>query len=280
MNIQFQVVVLSSNLGCSYCRERVYQVVSKITVLKEYTVDVRKKQVILKGDVSLSRSDNASKKKTKNGWGAVVPNGAVDVTKESQFKLGTDFSPVGNGGGTNGHLNGGNLGKPDGRGGGTNGHLCLGNLGKPDGRGGGTNGHLCRGNLGKPDGSGGGTNGHLCRGNLGKPDGRGGGTNGHLCRGNLGKPDGRGGGTNGHLCRGNLGKPAGSGGGTKGHLGRPQKFSVLMSSICAETWALSVCAATLALRALPWERVTNKHVKRKKKRRVLKLLLAMADTLC
>ncbi|KMS97864.1 hypothetical protein BVRB_5g122950 isoform A [Beta vulgaris subsp. vulgaris] len=48
----FQVIVMSANMGCSSCRDKVYRVLSKMTGFKEYTVDVRKKQVIIKGDVS------------------------------------------------------------------------------------------------------------------------------------------------------------------------------------------------------------------------------------
>ncbi|KAG4930408.1 Copper transport protein CCH [Glycine max] len=46
----FQVVVIAANMGCNGCRGRVSRVVSKITGLTEYTVDVRKKEVTIKGD--------------------------------------------------------------------------------------------------------------------------------------------------------------------------------------------------------------------------------------
>ncbi|RDX83000.1 hypothetical protein CR513_36139, partial [Mucuna pruriens] len=46
----FQVVVIAANMGCNGCKERVTRLVSKITGLTEYTVDVRKKEVTIKGD--------------------------------------------------------------------------------------------------------------------------------------------------------------------------------------------------------------------------------------
>ncbi|XP_016494063.1 uncharacterized protein LOC107813324 isoform X1 [Nicotiana tabacum] len=47
----FQVVVVNANLGCTHCRHRISQVISKITGLREYTIDVGRKQVIVRGDV-------------------------------------------------------------------------------------------------------------------------------------------------------------------------------------------------------------------------------------
>ncbi|KAK9277683.1 hypothetical protein L1049_007230 [Liquidambar formosana] len=47
----FQVIVLTANTGCASCRRRVSQLISKMTRLTEYTVDVRNKQVVIKGDV-------------------------------------------------------------------------------------------------------------------------------------------------------------------------------------------------------------------------------------
>ncbi|XP_058764416.1 uncharacterized protein LOC131637863 [Vicia villosa] len=46
----FQVVVIAANMGCNGCQERVSRVVSKITGLTEYTIDVRKHEVTVKGD--------------------------------------------------------------------------------------------------------------------------------------------------------------------------------------------------------------------------------------
>ncbi|XP_061341090.1 uncharacterized protein LOC133287475 isoform X2 [Gastrolobium bilobum] len=44
------VVVITANMECNGCRGRVSRVVSKMTGLTEYTVDVRKKEVTVKGD--------------------------------------------------------------------------------------------------------------------------------------------------------------------------------------------------------------------------------------
>ncbi|XVF51722.1 hypothetical protein PTKIN_Ptkin04bG0207500 [Pterospermum kingtungense] len=49
----FQVIVMTANMGCARCRERVSQVISKMTGLREYTVDVSNKQVIVKADFGL-----------------------------------------------------------------------------------------------------------------------------------------------------------------------------------------------------------------------------------
>ncbi|KAK7330754.1 hypothetical protein VNO77_24953 [Canavalia gladiata] len=46
----FQVVVITANMKCNSCRGRVSRVVSKMTGLTEYTVDVHKKEVTIKGD--------------------------------------------------------------------------------------------------------------------------------------------------------------------------------------------------------------------------------------
>ncbi|XP_024452090.1 uncharacterized protein LOC7465513 isoform X1 [Populus trichocarpa] len=46
-----QVIVMTASMRCSRCRQRVSQVISRMSAgLKEYTVDVHNKQVIMKGD--------------------------------------------------------------------------------------------------------------------------------------------------------------------------------------------------------------------------------------
>ncbi|CAL5355923.1 unnamed protein product [Camellia sinensis] len=55
----FQVIVVNGNLGCAYCGRRVSQLISKMSGLREYTVDVRNKQVILKGDFKFSCSNTS-----------------------------------------------------------------------------------------------------------------------------------------------------------------------------------------------------------------------------
>ncbi|KAF8380490.1 hypothetical protein HHK36_027977 [Tetracentron sinense] len=44
-----QVIVISANMGCTHCQQRVSQVISKMNGLVEYVVDVRNKQVIVTG---------------------------------------------------------------------------------------------------------------------------------------------------------------------------------------------------------------------------------------
>ncbi|XP_027187161.1 copper transport protein CCH isoform X4 [Cicer arietinum] len=44
------VVVIAANMGCNVCQGRVSRVVSKMTGLTEYTIDVRKNEVTVKGD--------------------------------------------------------------------------------------------------------------------------------------------------------------------------------------------------------------------------------------
>ncbi|XP_052879312.1 uncharacterized protein LOC108476923 [Gossypium arboreum] len=47
----FQVIVMSANMGCAQCREKVSKVTSKMTGLREYIVDVSNKQVVVKADL-------------------------------------------------------------------------------------------------------------------------------------------------------------------------------------------------------------------------------------
>ncbi|KAK3224882.1 hypothetical protein Dsin_004744 [Dipteronia sinensis] len=63
----FQVIVMTANMGCAQCRQRVTQVVSKMSGLKECTVDVPNRQVIVKGDFGFRRNleDNSPKNKLK-----------------------------------------------------------------------------------------------------------------------------------------------------------------------------------------------------------------------
>ncbi|CAN4127615.1 unnamed protein product [Withania somnifera] len=48
---QFQVVVVKADLGCTHCRLRISQIIARITGLREYSIDVGKKQVTVRGDV-------------------------------------------------------------------------------------------------------------------------------------------------------------------------------------------------------------------------------------
>ncbi|XP_027922035.1 copper transport protein CCH isoform X2 [Vigna unguiculata] len=44
------VVVIAANMRCNGCRGRVFRVVSRMTGLTEYTVDLQKREVTIKGD--------------------------------------------------------------------------------------------------------------------------------------------------------------------------------------------------------------------------------------
>ncbi|CAI9095831.1 OLC1v1031853C1 [Oldenlandia corymbosa var. corymbosa] len=62
----FQVVVLKKvKLGCSFCRWKVFQVISRIRGLKEFTVDVSNEQVIAVGASKLYQKATLNVKHTK-----------------------------------------------------------------------------------------------------------------------------------------------------------------------------------------------------------------------
>ncbi|KAJ4903676.1 Heavy metal transport/detoxification superfamily protein [Raphanus sativus] len=46
----FQVIVINADVGCVHCQDRVSKIVSKMTGIEEYTVDVKNKQVMARGD--------------------------------------------------------------------------------------------------------------------------------------------------------------------------------------------------------------------------------------
>ncbi|RID67054.1 hypothetical protein BRARA_D02159 [Brassica rapa] len=48
--IQFQVIVVNADVGCDHCQDRVSKIVSKMTGIEEYVVDVKNKQVMARGD--------------------------------------------------------------------------------------------------------------------------------------------------------------------------------------------------------------------------------------
>ncbi|GLU05583.1 hypothetical protein SLE2022_226790 [Rubroshorea leprosula] len=64
---QFQVIVMTANMGCAQCRERVYEVISKTTGLREYTVDMSNRQVIVKADLGFdwNEKDHPSERNGK-----------------------------------------------------------------------------------------------------------------------------------------------------------------------------------------------------------------------
>ncbi|PWA77119.1 heavy metal-associated domain, HMA [Artemisia annua] len=61
-----QVIVISANLGCAICRERFHRIMSRINGLKEYTVDVRHKKVIMRGNTKLYETLKINMKKKRS----------------------------------------------------------------------------------------------------------------------------------------------------------------------------------------------------------------------
>ncbi|KAK6262909.1 hypothetical protein QUC31_008725, partial [Theobroma cacao] len=69
------VIVMTANMGCAQCRKKVSQVLSKMTGrnfdgLREYTVDVSNKQVIVKADFGFrwNVKDHLSKSEKRKDW--------------------------------------------------------------------------------------------------------------------------------------------------------------------------------------------------------------------
>lgn len=57
---QVQVIVISANMDCSHCRQRVSKLLSKMnTGLLDYVVDFRKKQVTVRGVVEKKKKRRA-----------------------------------------------------------------------------------------------------------------------------------------------------------------------------------------------------------------------------
>lgn len=61
---------MTANMGCAQCRKKVSQILSKVTGLREYTVDVSNKQVILKADFGFrwDVEDDLSKNEKIRDW--------------------------------------------------------------------------------------------------------------------------------------------------------------------------------------------------------------------
>uniref|UniRef100_A0A1D1XH38 Copper chaperone CopZ n=1 Tax=Anthurium amnicola TaxID=1678845 RepID=A0A1D1XH38_9ARAE len=65
-----QVIVMTANMGCSHCRGRVSQVVSKMNAgLLDYAVDLRKKEVVVRGAVDLKERKNKSRRQPSSHTG-------------------------------------------------------------------------------------------------------------------------------------------------------------------------------------------------------------------
>ncbi|CAL4945761.1 unnamed protein product [Urochloa decumbens] len=64
-----QVVVMSANMGCSHCRQRVANVVSKMNAgLLDYMVDFGKKEVTVRGKVVHTKKRKKHKNPFASGW--------------------------------------------------------------------------------------------------------------------------------------------------------------------------------------------------------------------
>ncbi|XP_056174337.1 uncharacterized protein LOC115687784 isoform X2 [Syzygium oleosum] len=55
------VVVMTANIGCARCQDRVSQVISKMDGVHDYTVDIRNEQVTVKGDFKVERTAQIEK---------------------------------------------------------------------------------------------------------------------------------------------------------------------------------------------------------------------------
>ncbi|KAL5226352.1 hypothetical protein ABZP36_014617 [Zizania latifolia] len=60
-----QVVVMSANMGCSHCRQRVTKVVSRMNGLLDYMVDFGKKEVTVRGTVVHTNNKRKQRKKKR-----------------------------------------------------------------------------------------------------------------------------------------------------------------------------------------------------------------------
>ncbi|XP_066310607.1 uncharacterized protein [Miscanthus floridulus] len=65
-----QVVVMSANMGCSHCRQRVANVVSKMNGLLDYMVDFGKKEVTVRGKVVHTKKKKKKHRKALLGAAA------------------------------------------------------------------------------------------------------------------------------------------------------------------------------------------------------------------
>ncbi|KAG9452347.1 hypothetical protein H6P81_005251 [Aristolochia fimbriata] len=50
-----QVIVMNANMGCSHCRQRVSLMISKINGVIDCVVDVKKREVTVRGLMNISR---------------------------------------------------------------------------------------------------------------------------------------------------------------------------------------------------------------------------------
>ncbi|KQK11319.1 uncharacterized protein LOC100833561 isoform X1 [Brachypodium distachyon] len=86
-----QVVVMSANMGCSHCRQRVTKVVTKMNAgLLDYMVDFGKKEVTVRGTVLHTKKKSKKRKKHKEDDN----NGAVDSSWENRSSSSSSSSSL------------------------------------------------------------------------------------------------------------------------------------------------------------------------------------------
>ncbi|KAI3869829.1 hypothetical protein MKW98_031010 [Papaver atlanticum] len=59
----FQVIVVSANMGCDHCQQRVSQLISKMNGVEDCVVDIGKGQVTMRGLISNNKKKMMKKKK-------------------------------------------------------------------------------------------------------------------------------------------------------------------------------------------------------------------------
>ncbi|XP_038903445.1 copper transport protein ATX1 [Benincasa hispida] len=69
----FQVIVINANMSCKGCRQRVSQIVCKMSELVEFTIDVTKRQVIVKGNVKCQSKNEENTMKKCNSLKSPSP---------------------------------------------------------------------------------------------------------------------------------------------------------------------------------------------------------------
>ncbi|XP_074582746.1 uncharacterized protein LOC141839002 isoform X2 [Curcuma longa] len=63
---QVQVIVISANMDCSHCRQRVSKLLSKMNRLLDYVVDFKKKQATVRGVVQKNKKRRTHEGRSSN----------------------------------------------------------------------------------------------------------------------------------------------------------------------------------------------------------------------
>ncbi|RZC74387.1 hypothetical protein C5167_049867 [Papaver somniferum] len=66
-NFNRRVIVVSANMGCDHCQQRVSQLISKMNGVEDCVVDVGKGQVTMRGLISNNKKKMMKKKKKDRG---------------------------------------------------------------------------------------------------------------------------------------------------------------------------------------------------------------------